>query len=178
MTTGFEAVSPERAVQIMRAWAFHPWPMTVQDGIDVYTSFGFSPHPEEREVFTSDMSPDEADSYFASSDGKIDSVRMLLSNFIPEEKGGSAFRPQIRAAYARFVAAFTGVLGRPKSVKDRGGRFSSQWFLGNGVGVWVGGNDGLIALSLESPEMAGIHQDDLRRGIVDYSPANDPLLEG
>ena len=93
MTTGFKAVSPERAVQIMRAWAFHSWPMTVQDGIDVYTSFGFSPHPEEREVFTSDMSPDEADSYFASSDGKIDSVRMLLSNIIPEEKGGSAFRP-------------------------------------------------------------------------------------
>jgi len=76
------------------------------------------------------------------------------------------------------VAAFTGVLGRPKSVKDKNGVFSSQWFLGNGVGVRVGGNDGLIALSLESPEMAGIHQDDLRRGIVDYSPANDPLLEG
>ena len=56
--------------------------------------------------------------------------------------------------------------------------FSSQWFLDNGVGVRVGGNDGLIALSFESPEMAGIHQDDLRRGIVDYSPANNPLLEG
>ena len=178
MTTGFKAVTPERAVQIMRAWAFHSWPMSVQDGIDVYTGLGFSPHPEEREVFTSDMSPDEADSYFASSDGKIDSVRMLLSNIIPEEKGGSAFRPQIRAAYARFVAAFTEVLGRPKTTKDNDAMFSSQWFLDNGVGVRVGGNDGLISLSFESPEMADIHQDDLRRGIVDYSPANYPLLEG
>ena len=76
------------------------------------------------------------------------------------------------------MAAFTGVLGRPKSVKDKNGVFSSQWFLDNCVGVRVGGNDGLIALSFESPEMAGIPQDDLRRGIVDYSPANDPLLEG
>ena len=41
MTTEFKAVTPERAVQIMRAWAFHSWPMSVQDGIDVYTSFGF-----------------------------------------------------------------------------------------------------------------------------------------
>ena len=178
MTTEFKAVTPQRAIQIMRAWAFHPWPMSIQDGIDVYTGFGFSPHPEEREVFTSDMSPDEADSYFASSDGKIDSVRMLLSNIIPEEKGGSAFRPQIRAAYARFVAAFIEVLGSPQVTKEKGEVFSSQWFLDNGVGVRVGGNDGLIVLSFEPPEMADIHQDDLRRRIVDYSPANDPLLEG
>ena len=96
----------------------------------------------------------------------------------PRRRGGSAFRPQIRAAYARFVAAFLEILGSPQVAKEKGEVFSSQWFLDNGVGVRVGGNDGLIALSLESPEMAGIHQDDLRRGIVDYSPANDPLLEG
>ena len=177
MTTEFKAVTPQRAVQIMRAWAFHSWPMTVQDGIDVYTGLGFSPHPQEPQLFTSDTSPDEADSFFTSEGDQIDSVHASLSNIIPKALG-AAFRSQVRAAYAGFVAAFTGVLGRPKSVKDRRGRFSSQWFLDNGVGVWVGGNDGLIALSLESPEMAGIHQDDLRRGITDYSSANDPLLEG
>ena len=177
MTTGFEAVAPERAVQIMRAWAFHPWPMSVQDGIDVYTSFGFSPHPQEPQLFTSDTSPDEADSFFTSEGDQIDSVHTSLSNIIPEALG-AAFRSQVRAAYAGFVAAFTEVLGRPKSVKDKNGVFSSQWFLDNGVGVELSGNDGLISLSFESPEMAGIHQDDLRRAIVDYSPANDPLLEG
>ena len=161
----------------MRAWAFHSWPMSVQDGIDVYTSFGFSPHPQEPQLFTSDTSPDEADSFFTSEGDQIDSVRMLLSNVVPEEEG-SAFRSQVRAAYVGFVAAFTEVLGRPKTTKDNDAMFSSQWFLDNGVGVRVGGNDGLISLSFESPEMADIHQDDLRRGIVDYSPANDPLLEG
>ena len=113
MSTEFRAVTPQRAVQIMRAWAFHSWPMSVQDGIDVYTSFGFSPHPQEPQLFTSDTSPDEADSFFTSEGDQIDSVRMLLSNIIPEEKGGSAFRPQIRAAYARFVAAFLEILGSP-----------------------------------------------------------------
>ena len=177
MTVGFEAVIPQRAVQIMRAWAFHSWPMSVRDGIDVYTSLGFTGDLEDPEMFTSDISSEEADSYFVGDDGTIDSVRTYLSNVVPEEEG-SAFRSQVRAAYARFVAAFTEVLGSPQVAKEKGEVFSSQWFLGNGVGVRVGGNDGLIALSLESPEMAGIHQDDLRRGIVDYSPANDPLLEG
>ena len=177
MTTEFEAVTPERAGQIMRAWALHSWPMTVQDGIDVYTGLGFSPHPQEPQLFTSDTSPDEADSFFTSEGDQIDSVRTHLSNVVPKEERPS-YHSQVREAYAGFVAAFTGVLGRPRSAKDSRGRFSSQWFLDNGVGVWVGGNDGLIALSFESPEMADIHQDDLRRGIVDYSPANDPLLEG
>jgi len=177
MTTGFEAVTPQRAVQIMRAWAFHSWPMTVRDGIDVYTSLGFTGDLEDPEMFTSDISSEEADSYFVGDGGMIDSVRTYLSNVVPEEEG-SSFRSQVRAAYARFVAAFTEVLGRPKTTKDNDAMFSSQWFLGNGVGVRVGGNDGLISLSFESPEMADIHQDDLRRGIVDYSPANDPLLEG
>ena len=74
MTTGFEAVTPQRAVQIMRAWALHSWPMTVQDGIDVYTGLGFSPHPQEPQLFTSDTSPDEADSFFTSEGDQIDSV--------------------------------------------------------------------------------------------------------
>ena len=53
MTTGFKTVTPERAVQIMRAWAHHSWPMTVQDGIDVYTSLGSAGDPPES--FASDM---------------------------------------------------------------------------------------------------------------------------
>ena len=117
MTTEFKAVTPERAVQIMRAWAFHSWPMSVQDGIDVYTSFGFSPHPQEPQLFTSDTSPDEADSFF--------SVHASLSNIIPKALG-AAFRSQVRATYAGFVAASTGVLGAPGRASSIGGSATTQ----------------------------------------------------
>ena len=55
MTTGFKAVTPERAVQIMRAWAFHSWPMSVQDGIEVCTGLGSAGDPLDPESFASDM---------------------------------------------------------------------------------------------------------------------------
>lgn len=55
MTTGFEAVTPERAGQIMRAWAHRPWPMNVQDGIDVCTSLGSTGGPRDPASFASDM---------------------------------------------------------------------------------------------------------------------------
>ena len=55
MTAGFKAVSPERAVEIMRAWAHQPWPVTVQDGIDVCTGLGSTGGPQDPESFASDM---------------------------------------------------------------------------------------------------------------------------
>ena len=55
MGTEFKAVTPERAVQIMRAWAHHSWPMTVQDGIDVCTSLGSTVAPRDPASFASDM---------------------------------------------------------------------------------------------------------------------------
>ncbi len=55
MTPEFKAVTPERAVEIMKAWAYHPWPMSVQDGIDVYTNLGFKGDPRDPESFASDM---------------------------------------------------------------------------------------------------------------------------
>ena len=55
MTAGFEAVTPQRAGQIMRAWAHQPWPMSVQDGIDVCTSLGSTVVPRDPASFASDM---------------------------------------------------------------------------------------------------------------------------
>ena len=85
MSTEFKAVAPQRAVQIMRAWAYHSWPMSVQDGIEVYTGLGFSGDSGSPEMFTSDVSPDEPDSYFASLDGLITSLEIAVTNVLPAE---------------------------------------------------------------------------------------------
>ena len=55
MTTEFKAVAPQRAVQIMRAWALHSWPMSVRDGIDVCTGLVSTGGPQDPDSFASDM---------------------------------------------------------------------------------------------------------------------------
>ena len=85
MSTEFKAVAPQRAVQIMRAWAYHSWPMSVQDGIEVYTGLGFSGGIGSPEMFTSDVSPDEPDSYFVSLDRLITSLEIAVTNVLPAE---------------------------------------------------------------------------------------------
>lgn len=177
MTPGFEAVTPERAVQIIRAWALHSWPMTVRDGIDVYTGLGFTGDLEDPEMFTSDVSPDEPDSYFVSLDGLITSLEIAVTNVLPKE-AEKEHLSRARGFYCSCLRAFEEQLGAPIREQESRARRNAQWFLTNGTGVRLSGTNRMVTLFLESPEMADIHQDDLRRGIADYSPANDPLLEG
>ena len=177
MTTGFKAVSPERAVQIMRAWAHHSWPMSVQDGIGVYTGLGFTGDLEDPEMFTSDVSPGEPDSYFVSLDGLITSLEIAVTNILPAE-AEEEHLSRARGFYFSCLRTFKEQLGAPIREQKHQARRNAQWFLTNGTGVRLSGTNHMVTLFLESPEMADIHQDDLRRGIVDYSPANDPLLEG
>ena len=84
MTAGFEAVTPERAGQIMRAWAHRPWPMSVQDGIDVCTGLGSTGGPRDPESFVSDM-----------RDRLLGSGALPLSSSVP---GAQPVRTACRAA--------------------------------------------------------------------------------
>ena len=177
MTAEFKAATPERAVQIMRAWAYHSWPMSVQDGIEVYTRLGFSGGSGNPEMFTSDVSPDEPDSYFVSLDGLITSLEIAVTNVLPAEAEEERLS-RARGFYCSCLQEFKEQLGAPIREQKHQARRNAQWFLTNGTGVRLSGTNRMVTLFLESPEMADIHQDDLRRGITDYSPANDPLLEG
>ena len=80
----FQAVPAGRAVEIVRAWALHTWPMRVKEGVRVYTSLGFRSAGSDREAFTSDLSPDEDVSYFNSEHGSVFGVRAQLSDPAPE----------------------------------------------------------------------------------------------
>ena len=108
-----------RAVEIMRAWAQHRWPMTVDEGVGVYTGLGFTSLTEDRTFFTSDMSPQEVDSFFLAKDDHVREVSLRLSNGVPKE-GWARSLPESRAAFAEYVRAYTEVLGEPFSSGGRG----------------------------------------------------------
>ncbi|WP_026429652.1 DUF6301 family protein [Schaalia georgiae] len=160
MSHELQAVSTERAVEIVRAWALHTWPMRVKEGVRVYTDLGFRCAGSDPEMFTSDLSPDEDVSYFTSDHGVISNVWLQLSNVVPEE-GWAASLPRSREVFESYVAAFSQVFGAPYSRESTKSDFSAQWFLDNGAGVEVGGDQALVTASVESPEYAGYHLSEL-----------------
>ena len=154
MTTEFKAVTPQRAVEIMKAWAYHPWPITFDEGTLIYTSLGFKGDPKQPRYFTSDMSPTKPDSTFIVRDGHIEDCRMRLSNWLPEEKWAKSLQHS-RRAYTSFVAQFSRLLGRPQSVIDTNAEYSTRWIVNNMTTVRLGGNAAFIALTIESPKQTG-----------------------
>ena len=160
MSTEFKAVTPQRAVEIMKAWAYHPWPMSVQDGIDVYTNLGFKGDPQDPELFTSDMSPAKPDSYLVSTDGIIDESVLCLSAWLPEEYSESS-RPRARAYYESFVRAFHEVLGGTRDSEEGEDYSSTLWVANERVSVSLEGMPTLILLTVESPQQTEYTLDEL-----------------
>ena len=147
----FQAVPVDRAVEIMRTWTFHRWPMTVDEAVGVYTGLGFAPLPDDRTFFTSDMSPQEADSFLLVDDDRVGEVSLRLSNGVPK-KGWARSLPESRAAFAEYVRAYTEVLGESFSSEDEGTDFSRRWILDTKVMVMLIGNEASIVLYVDSPE--------------------------
>ena len=161
MSTEFKAVTPQRAVEIMKAWAYHPWPITFDEGTRIYTSLGFSGDPAQPRYFTSDMSPTKPDSLFHGKDNMIDGVRLQISNRILSDDNRTTSHEDARTHYYSIRKEFLRTLPTPYSSKDTNTRFSTQWFLHNGVGVRLGGNMSLISITLESPTQAKYHIEEL-----------------
>ena len=151
-----------RAVEIMRAWAQHRWPMTVDEGVGVYTGLGFTSLTEDRTFFTSDMSPQEVDSFLVVEGNLVGEVSLRLSNWVPEEDWEQSL-PKSRAAFAEYVRAYTEVLGESFSSEDEGTDFSRRWILDTKVMVELAGNEAFVELSVDSPEGTGDFLRELER---------------
>ena len=160
MSTEFKAVTPQRAVEIMEAWAYHPWPITFDEGARIYTSLGMRGDPEEPRFFYSDLAETEADSSFIVRDYGISSCKIRLSNWLPEEYWDRS-RPRARAYYSDLVRVFCGMLGAPIFAKDDDVRSSSRWVTDKQVGVRLGGGATLVILTVDSPQRTRNFLDEL-----------------
>ena len=73
----FHTPAVERFMEIVRAWALHPWPMTRAQGIATYEALGWMGADDDIESFTTDCTGDEAESFFYAEKGKVESVSMV-----------------------------------------------------------------------------------------------------
>ena len=160
MTAEFKAVTPQRAVQIMKAWAHHPWPITFDEGTRIYTSLGMRGDPQDPELFTSDMSPAKPDSYLVSTNGVIDESVLRLSDWLPEEYWEHS-RPRARAYYSDFVQAFRVILGDARTSEDEDDYSASRWVTDEQVSVILEATSALVLLTLKSPQRTRNFLDEL-----------------
>ena len=93
-------------MEIVRAWALHPWPMTRAQGIATYEALGWVRADDDIESFTTDCTAGEAESFFYASRGLVRMVDVQLSSLMPP------------AAYGEFDSAIGGGRTAPTTKKS------------------------------------------------------------
>ena len=160
MTTEFKAVTPQRAVEIMEAWAYHPWPITFDEGTRIYTSLGMRGESRDAHLFYSDLSDSEPDSFFVCINGFIESCTTQLSSWVPESDWEISL-PQSRLHYLAISEAYEELMGPPRSNINKDNAFSARWILNDRITVELGGNEAFIDVTVESPTQTGYLLDEL-----------------
>ena len=164
MGPGFRAPAVERFMEIVRAWALHPWPMTRAQGIATYEALGWMRADDDIESFTTDCTGDEAESFLYVEKGKVESVSIAVSPIVP---------PPHRSACSSAIGEFCGLYaialreqwGEPlrESVNERGTRHY-DWIVPGGALVSLTSNKAIILLGVSSPESADELLAELRTG--------------
>ena len=153
---------PQRAVEIMKAWAYHPLtpPITFDEGIRIYTSLGMRGDPKEPDFFYSDLAETEADSFLLTSEEGISTCQVRLSNWLPEEYWEHS-RPRACAYYSDFVQAFRVILGDARTSEDEDDYSTSRWVTDEQVSVILETRSALVLLTLKSPQRTRNFLDEL-----------------
>ena len=150
-------------MEIVRAWALHPWPMTRAQGIATYEALGWVRADDDIESFTTDCTAGEAESFFYASRGLVRMVDVQLSSLMPPAAYGE-FDSAIGGAYRTYYEEIARNWGEPVNEKDQGTSRSATWILPNDVCLTLNGNRSGIGLVLASPDQTEEYLTELRTG--------------
>ena len=160
----FCAPAVERFMEIVRAWALHPWPMTRAQGVATYEALGWVRADDDIESFTTDCTGGEAESFFYVEGGRVESVSIAVSPIVPPPHR-SACSSAIRQFCGLYAEALREQWGEPlrESVSERGTR-RYDWIVPGGALVSLTSNKAVILLGVSSPGSADELLAELRTG--------------
>ena len=177
-STTLEAYTPERFIEIVKAWANHSWPITTEKARALYESLGYRANPSDPSLFISDLSADgEPDSYYTSIDNHVNSIRLTIARrCLVEEK--SKYSSLVSETYAAYCAAFERTFNNitNHSQTNRADEWtirSDEWTLDNDVRISIGNIGVTIAFFISSPYMTQLLREEQEMGLTSY----DDILE-
>ena len=174
----FEAYPTDRFIEIIKAWAYHPWPMSPAETQELYESLGYRANPSDPSLFISDFSVDgEPDSYYTSIDNNVNSVRLTIARrcLAEEESKYSSLVSETYAAYCTaFERTFSNITNHSQTNRaDEWTIRSDEWTLDNDVRISIGNIGVTIAFFVRSPYMTQLLREEQEMGLTSY----DEILE-
>ena len=168
--TRFEAYPTDRFIEIIKAWANHPWPMTSAEAQELYKSLGYRTYAPKPELFISDFSQIEPDSYVTTHNDRVGDARISVSH--PCDTATPQNTNTISRTFSDYCTAIEDKLKDMISHRKKD-RNAVRWTLHNGVDIRLGKLSRNISVFIGSPRMTQLRCEEEEMGLTSY----DEILE-
>ena len=170
--TTLEAYTPERLIEIVKAWVNHPWPITSDEGRVIYKRLGLRGYAPRPNFFWSDFSTDdEPDSYYVVTQDQISTIDLEVAKLtLPENEVGND--STLCDTYTQYCAAIDSAFngGATKHViHDK----ATEWTFYNDVRIRIENIDFALSIIIRSSRMTQLRRKEEEMGLTSY----DEILE-
>ena len=161
----FEAYPTDRFIEIVKAWANHSWPITTEEARKLYESLGYRAYAPKPELFISDFSQIEPDSYVTTHSNRVGDARISVSH--PCDTVTPQNTDTISCTFSDYCDAIEDKLKDMISHRKRE-RNAVRWTLRNGVDIRLGKLSKNISLFIGSPRMTQLRREEEEMGLTSY----------
>lgn len=168
MSTTFEAYPTDRFIEIVKAWTGHSWPISPEEGRQVFEDLGYKTDPSDPDMFSSPFTNGTPDSFFTAQDNIIDNVLIAVANRLATPKSSDI----IERTYLQYCDAIDKSFAST-GIKLRIQKKNTEWRFNNNVELSVGNADITVSLFIRSPRMTKLRLEEEAIGLTSY----DEILE-
>ena len=161
----FEAYPTDRFIEIIKAWATHRWPMTSAEAQELYESLGYRAYAPKPELFISDFSQIEPDSYVTTHNDRVGDARISVSH--PCDTVTPQNTDTISRTFSDYCTAIEDKLKDMISHRKID-KNAVRWTLRNGVDIRLGKISRNISVFIGSPPMTQLRCEEEEMGLTSY----------
>ena len=153
-STGFPfyAYTTKGVVSIVRAWAEHTWPMTLQEAFTLRDQCRWIGDPQDGTFFTTPVSSGETDGTIMADTrdrNLVNSINARLTTWVPVELEAHV-STITQSIYTDYRNALTTVYGPPKEGSDKFGPYS-DWILPSNTSINLASVETFVEVTINSP---------------------------
>ena len=164
----FEAYSTDRFIEIVKAWTEHSWPMSPEEGRQVFEDLEYRADLSDPDMFFSPFTKSTPDSFFTAQDNIIDNVLIAVANRLTTPGSSNI----IERTYLEYCDAIDESFAST-GIKLRTQKKNTEWRFNSDVELGVGNADITVSLFIRSPRMTKLRLEEEAMALTSY----DEILE-
>ena len=159
----FEAYPTDRFIEVVKAWTEHPWPMSPEEGRQVFEDLEYRPDLSDPDMFSSHFTNDTPDSFFTAQDNIIDNIFIAVANRLTTPESSNIIERTYLGYCDAIDRSFVSTITKLRTHKK-----NTEWRFNNSIELSVGNADITVSLLIRLPRMTKLRLEEEVMGLTSY----------